>query len=152
MPVSALWEVCLELYRLSKNDALRINAHRISEIETTLWLALHNLKLGDGSRESLEYLADGLNYAMVYAEMGYQADHIEVVWNAQNGAIRAWERGQRTGRWTLDGDGIRAITTSLELHGEQLRAITEGDSKRAAEIVRARLAAGHTLDAQTPHS
>ena len=54
------------------------------------------------------------------AELGYLAEHMDVFIAGQEGAMRAALRGERTGRWALDGDAMRDIQAVLELHSTQL--------------------------------
>ena len=111
-------------------------------------MALQSLRTGGGQEADAHTLACTLNIALVLAERGYGADWVERVKTAQVGLVRCMERGQRTGRWGLDGEAMTAMSDALSLHDEQIALATQREIREAIAEVHRRVTVGEVFETE----
>jgi len=61
---------------------------------------------------------------------------------AQDALIRVRERAGRTGKWAMDGEGIRVILAAVNIHDEQISRATRGQVTAALIEVNRRIESG----------
>jgi hypothetical protein len=83
-----------------------------------------------------------LNITLVLSDMGYGSEYIDCIKSAQTGMLQCLERGQRTGRWGLDGQTISVLSDVISLHDEQIKVVTENTIMKAINEVGKRIENG----------
>jgi hypothetical protein len=116
-----------------------------TELGLAYRMALECLRSGYGQEEHVHTLACTSNIALVLAERGYAVDAIEQIKAAQDGIMRCFGRGKRTGKWGLDGEAIQSITSMVALHDAQLVMARQRDIRDAIGEVHRRMDAGDVL-------
>lgn len=84
------------------------------------------------------------NLAQTLAEKGVGTEVEEVASRAEAALIDAAARFQRTGKFGLTGEGIKAIRELIELHDLQRSSISRAEYERAIALTVARLKSGHS--------
>lgn len=84
------------------------------------------------------------NLAQTLAEKGVGTEVAEVASRAEAALIDAAARFQRTGKFGLTGEGIKAIRELIELHDLQRSSISRAEYERAIALTVARLKSGHS--------
>ncbi len=56
--------------------------------------------------------------------------------------IRSRDRARQTGKWALDGEGIRALQDALNMHEQQIARVTRVQITEALHEVRRRVEVG----------
>lgn len=102
-----------------------------AEIVVPVQRALRALMEGDATSAQVITLADAINASLVIAE-GIHESVEEVFQIAEAAVKRMDERHTKTGRWGLDGPGIREITDAVQLFEQVVRLQT----KRQLELAR----------------
>lgn len=109
-------------------------------------MALECLRSGHGQEAHVHTLACTSNISLVLAERGYGSDWIGQIKLAQDGIMRCFGRGKRTGKWGLDGEGITEITKMVALHDAQMKIALQRDIRAAIDEVHARMNRGDVLE------
>jgi hypothetical protein len=109
-------------------------------------LAFNSLRSGRGKETDFHTLACAMNIALVLCECGYGGEWIEQVKAAQDGLMRCFNRGQKTGAWGLDGDAMAAMGEAMALHDEQLALARQKEIRDAVAEVQRRIVNGETLE------
>lgn len=107
--------------------------------------SLQALLTGHGTEQTWATLACALNVSLLLAEYGICAPAIQTIQLAQEALLRAKERVGRTGKWALDGDGIRVLQAALNIHDEQISRTTRDKITAALNEVHRRVSIGETL-------
>lgn len=107
--------------------------------------SLQALLTGHGTEQTWSTLACALNTALLLSEYGICAPAIQTIKLAQEAMLRARERAVRTGKWALDGDGIRVLQAALNIHDEQISRTTRDKITAALNEVHRRASMGDTL-------
>lgn len=118
---------------------------QVTDLGLTYRMALELLRCGMGEECHVHTLACTSNIALVLAERSYGADSIEQIKQAQDGIMRCFGRGRRTGKWGLDGEAITAITQMIALHDAQLVVARQKDIREAIGEVHKRMNRGDVL-------
>ncbi|AQW28654.1 hypothetical protein ACKZDW_08000 [Ralstonia syzygii subsp. celebesensis] len=111
-------------------------------------MSFESLRTGHGKETDFHTIACSLNIALVLAERGYGAEWVEQVKAAQVGLVRRMERGQRTGRWGLDGEAMTAMSDALSLHDEQIALATQREIREAIAEVHRRVTIGEVFETE----
>lgn len=152
LPASAVRMVADYLERISQNRDLPMDRRVRRELETDAWLCMSTMLAGYGNYETWGVIVKNLNVAMILTELGYAEEWLPRIREAMDGAYRAHQRAQKTGRWGFDGPAAAAIREVLQIHQVQLEAATKAHVLEALTIMNERLAAGEVYseaDAQT---
>lgn len=107
--------------------------------------SLQALLTGHGTEQTWSTLACALNTSLLLSEYGVCAPSTQTIKLAQEALLRARERAGRTGKWALDGDGIRTLQAALNIHDEQISRTTRDKITAALHEVRRRVSMGETL-------
>lgn len=107
--------------------------------------SLQGLLTGHGTEQAWATIACALNVSLLLSEYGVCAPAIQTIQLAQEALMRAQERAGRTGKWALDGDGIRVLQAALNLHDEQNSRATRDQITIALREVHRRVSRGETL-------
>lgn len=107
--------------------------------------SLQALLTGHGTEQTWSTLACALNTALLLSEYGVCAPATQTIKLAQESLLRARERAGRTGKWALDGDGIRTLQAALNIHDEQISRTTRDKITAALHEVHKRVSMGETL-------
>lgn len=107
--------------------------------------SLQALLTGHGTEQAWCTLSCALNVSMLLSEYGVCAPAIQTIKLAQEALMRAQERAGRTGKWALDGDGIRVLQAALNIHDEQISLTTRDKITSALQEVHRRVSMGETL-------
>lgn len=115
----------------------------VSQLSTRYLFALEDLKRGAATEKSWAYVTTALNMALGMAESGIGAEYLADIVPALEAAARARVRGEATGMYRLDGEGIAAITHVLMIHDAQCEVATPDDVLLAEKVIAVRIAEGH---------
>ena len=122
---------------------------QVLDISTIAWVTLRAItESGEATESAWAVLAQASNMALLLAEKEIGDEWLPQIKSAQDALMRAAHRGKRTGRWGLDGDGIRAIETALEVHDQQIALATRAEILSALATLRARIDKGHVLETE----
>lgn len=124
-----------------------MESEQVTALALAFRTALECLRSGYGLEDHVHTLACSSNIALVLAEQGYGIDTIEQIKAAQDGIMRCFARGKRTGKWGLDGEAITSLTWLAELHTEQIKLASQKNMIKALNEVHRRMDAGITLEA-----
>ena len=102
-----------------------------------------------GTEQAWSTLACALNISILLCEYGVSASSIQQIKLAQDALMRSYERAQRTGRWALDGEGIRILQAALLIHDEQISRSTRDQIIRAIAEVHKRVENGEVFTKET---
>lgn len=101
-----------------------------------------------GNEEHFHTLATAVNFAARFCEMDIGGEYSPDISASMDALDRVRARGKASGRWTLDGDGLKAVERSLAVHDAQLAAVTYGQFRAAlGEVMRLNGVANQTLSA-----
>lgn len=114
-----------------------------NEIAQAYWMSFQQLKMGDATEEAWTTLAVTLNKAMLLCETGFGEEHLPTIRDALDAVARARVRGDQSGSFRLDGAGLAAIPSALELHDEQLKLVVYRDIHRVEVMMETRMAQGN---------
>ncbi|WP_261533074.1 hypothetical protein [Burkholderia multivorans] len=106
-------------------------------------MSLERMLKGSGDEETWSTVTCSLNIALVLAERGIGAEFEAQIVRALDGAFRAKQRADQTGRWVYDGDAIHEIREALAVHDEQMRVALVGEVRAALREVHRRIDAGN---------
>lgn len=118
---------------------------QIQDIKLATRLALQTMITGQSTANDWGMVAGSINTALILAEEGYGAEHVDIFVRAQEALARSYERGVRTNAWRFDGFGLQDILTAVDLHEQQCDLVTIGDIKFALEEVERRMKSGLTF-------
>ncbi|MFA6015862.1 MAG: hypothetical protein WC742_12425 [Gallionellaceae bacterium] len=128
------------LYFLSQHA--RLDDDQTRDLGIAYRVSLQALLTGHGSEQAWSTLACTLNVAMILCEIGIAAPALQTVLLAQEAMLRSRERAERTGKWALDGEGIRILQAALNIHDEQISFCTRQQITAALEEVHRRVSVG----------
>jgi len=114
-----------------------------SEIAQGYWMAFQQLKMGAATEQAWTTLAVTLNKAMILCENGFGEEHEPAMRDALEAMVRARERGDRSGAYRLDGEGLSAVSVAIQIHDEQMKLVVYRDIHRVELIMEARIANGN---------
>lgn len=130
-------------------NASPLRDDQLSDLGNGYWLAFTNMTQGNASLESWETCVCSLNIALVLAEKVFQGQgELEIV-EALDGMFKAKLRGEATGKYRLDGDGIQAVKVALTYHDEQMRLAHRKEILDAMETVKRRVEEGNVYSVET---
>jgi hypothetical protein len=119
----------------------------IDVLMTPIYVAFDALKKGQGDCcKHLNALAQLVNISMVLCEQKIGDEYLQIVLNARDCIAKAMFRGDKTGRWALDGAAFEPIGTLLEVHKAQLENAKRGEVANAMREVLKRNDARHVLE------
>lgn len=131
-----------------KSDARPLIQSQTTDIGLAYHLSFDAIKGGYATEEMWSNLACAMNIALILAEKGIGEPHIEDIKLAQDALMRAKGRGEKSGSWGLDGDGMRDLHLAITVHDAQMEAATKSDVRFAINEVRRRMEAGEVLEVQ----
>lgn len=108
-------------------------------------VSLDAILRGHGTELAWATLACTLNVSLILSECGIDAPALQTIKLAQEALLRVRERAQRTGKWALDGDGIRVILAAVNIHDEQISRATRSQVTEAIREVHRRIEEGETV-------
>lgn len=121
-----------------------------SDLDQLLIRELSSLDAFTSGHATLKHwqdLAAVNNLAQTLAGKGIGIEVMEVAHKAETALIDAADRFQRTGKFGLTGEGIKAIRELIELHDLQRSSISRAEYERAIALTVARVKSGHaTID------
>lgn len=134
---------------IRKETARQLAAHRAAEERagmmnlsdealTDLGIAYRmafQLMRQHGGEEHFHTLAAAINIAGRFCEMGIGAEFSKDIEAAIGALNRVRERGQRTGRWALDGEGLQQVALSLDIHDSQMESVSCNELRAAIDEV-----------------
>ncbi len=107
--------------------------------------SLQAMLRGHGTEQAWSTLSCSFNIALILCEQGLCAAAIPTIKLAQQALVRVHERAQCTGKWVFDGDGIRVVLATANIHDEQLEMATRGQIIAALDEVHRRIEIGETV-------
>lgn len=121
-----------------------------SDLDQLLIRELSSLDAFTSGHATLKHwqdLAAVNNLAQTLAGKGIGIEVMEVAHRAETALIDAADRFQRTGKFGLTGEGIKAIRELIELHDLQRSSISRAEYERAIALTVARVKSGYaTID------
>jgi len=123
----------------------RLDEDQQNDIGVTQHMSLHTMLRGHGTEQTWATLTCSLNLALMLCELGIAAPAIQTIKLAQEALLRSRERAGRTGKWALDGEGIRILQAALTIHDEQISRCTRSQIDAALNEVHRRISIGETL-------
>jgi hypothetical protein len=141
------WNPALGVAAFARLTAPRVPMDQAActDLLVDLHSALATIEAGHGVRAHFDVVAQGINISLTLSEAGYAPDELETVKAAQDALVRMLRRAQATGRWGLDGAGIRAVRAGLALYAAQIEAATAADVLQCMQEVVRRLDANEVL-------
>ncbi len=135
------------LQRSAQADILRnysVPMSRDEQLSTgaLFGLSLAALREGRGSETEWANVVSMTNTSLVLAEYGFGPEHEPALVSALDGLFRAKERAQRTGKWGLDGDAMRAVALAFDVHQAQVEVVGQGHYTAAMNVVKQRVERG----------
>jgi len=124
-------------------SAQPLRGDQVTDIGIAYTLSLTNLATGDASEEHWCCVVCALNIGMVLSETVFDGQHEQDFIDALDGAFRAKIRGDKSGSFRLDGDGLRAVKYALAVHDEQIKLAHRREIVAAMEVVHERLESGN---------
>lgn len=106
------------------------------------WAAFVQLKMADATLDAWSTVCSVLNVAVLLTEFGIGEAEQPLIIRALDGIFKARLRGERTGSYRLDGDGLAAVSEALLVHDEQMKLATPMDMLRADHVMHQRISAG----------
>lgn len=107
-------------------------------------LSLTALMRGYGDEQSWSTVVCSINIAMLLCEQGICAAAMPTIKLAQEAMLRSRARANRTGKWALDGEGIRVIQAALNIHDEQNSCASKWQISTALRELNRRIEEGET--------
>jgi hypothetical protein len=109
--------------------------------------ALNAISQGKGNEEDANTLAVAANMALMLVEIGLGIDQLPAVHAAQDAVVKMMARAERTGRFGVTGEELRALQHLLDLHDAQIAdpECTEAVMIAAIDECRRRKEAGQVL-------
>lgn len=129
-------------------DASPLREDQISDLGRNYWLSFTNLTQGSASFESWENCVGSLNMGLVLAEKVFDGQGEQEIVAALDGLFKAKLRGDKTGRYRLDGEGIQAVREALELHDQQMKLAHRREIVDSIATVKKRVAEGNVYQVQ----
>lgn len=105
-------------------------------------LAFDQLCTGQGEELHWCTVVTALNVGVILAERGYGPEEQPTFNTALEGAFRARIRVARGHRWGFDGSAMTAIKVALDVHDQQVAAVTQLEMRDALFEVNRRIDAG----------
>ena len=124
---------------------MKLDGSQQVELGVAYWMAFSNLVAGDGTQEAWNTVACAVNISVLLTELGICADEINSLHEAQRALLRARERGAKTGRFRLDGDGLNFVRHAMHVHDVQVAAATQGQIKQVLATLKDRIQNGQVL-------
>ena len=129
-------------------NASPLREDQISDLGRNYWLSFTNLTQGSASFESWENCVGSLNMGLVLAEKVFEGQGEDEMVAALDGLFKAKQRGDKTGRYRLDGDGIQAVRISLEIHDQQMKLAHRREIVDAIATVKQRVEDGNVYQSE----
>ena len=139
------------ILRSAENMNRTFDRGALDDLARNYWLFFDQLKLHDASEIAWNNVTCSLNVAMLLCERGFGEEHLPLLIRALEGMFKAKQRGERTGRYRLDGDGLRAVKEALEVHDAQMLHVTPRDMIWADQELKKRMAEGNVYTAEAIH-
>jgi len=117
------------------------------DLQLDAYSALDEIMFGRGMHEHLDSLACATNLALLLCERGAGRERLEDVTAAQLGITRARHRADQGKAIALDGPAVQPLRAALELLGQQMAIVAQGDITDALNEVMRRISTGHVLQA-----
>jgi|GEM_PF-2469119 len=112
------------------------------DISLVFGMGIDTMATGKGTEEALHNIIFMCNVSLVLCEHGigpqYEADMVA----ALDGTFRSKLRGEKTGRWGLDGPALVALRRAFEIHSAQVEVAEHRDFRRALNEVTRRIESG----------
>jgi hypothetical protein len=118
------------------------------EIAGAYWMCFQQLKMGAATGEAWATVTVTLNKALLMCETGFGEEYTTQMQLALDAIYRAQLRGEQTGAYRLDGEGIGAVSEALTIHDEQMKLVTFRDVRRVDEMLQMRLDSGNVYRAE----
>lgn len=125
-----------------------IRPQEIRTVNTQYWMALDEVKRGNGNQKAMAYLITAMNMACVLTELGLGTEYQPTVISALEGLHRSMVRAEENGVYRLDGDAVRTIQEMLEVHDAQMEHATHREIEAAKRMIDERIAQGQTYTHQ----
>lgn len=124
-----------------------LDGRQVRDLALYCHSALDAIRTGAGNDDHANHLALATNVALLLCEAGLGADWIDQVLLAQDAMVTLAARRNRIGRYVLSGVELQRLEALLDLHDAQLASddCTEGLMMRALTEIKARVAAGNTI-------
>ncbi len=113
------------------------HADQLNVIRIGSHMAMADMTIGKGSRESWDRLVGAINMANVMVEMGIGNEFKGQTIAARDALCECGKRAVRTGRFIFKGSEISALNEALDCHDAQITNVRAVDIDRAAnEVIR----------------
>ena len=133
---------CVAARQERKTAARPLDLSQTNDIGLAYHLSFSAVQGGYGTEEAWSQLACSMNIAMLLAEQGIGSERLGDIRRAQDALMRAKARGERTGTWGLDGDGIRDLRAAITAHDAQISTATKAQIRAAISEMHRRMNAG----------
>jgi hypothetical protein len=129
-------------------NASPLREDQLSDLGRNYWLSFTNLTQGSASFESWENCVGSLNMGLVLAEKVFDGQGEQEIVAALDGLFKAKLRGDKTGRYRLDGDGIQSVREALTIHDQQMKLAHRREIVDSIATVKQRVADGNVYQVQ----
>lgn len=113
----------------------RIADRQSRDIGIAFHVAFDQVRSGAATEENWSGVACMANLAVTLAEQGLGEEHVPALSLALDAVRRAKERGEKTGQYRFDGDGLTAVETAIAIHDAQIEAATVAEMRAAMNEV-----------------
>ncbi|WP_447639563.1 hypothetical protein [Pandoraea norimbergensis] len=138
---------CVAARQERKAAARPLDLSQTNDIGLAYHLSFNAVQGGYATEEAWSQLACSMNIAMLLAEQGVGSERLGDIRCAQDALMRAKARGERTGKWGLDGDGIRDLRAAITAHDAQMATASKAQVQHAISEMHRRMKAGDVLGA-----
>lgn len=118
-----------------------------TELKLMAYQALDAILLGRGDHNMFSCLSAVVNLTTVLAEKGKGKEYLDYCKAGLDAVRRIGERGAKTGRFGIDGDGYKVLKDCLDLHGQQIEVCTRLQISDAIFEIESRLRRQEKQDA-----
>lgn len=139
------------IIRAAENMDKTFRKADVDDLARSYWLYFDQLKQHTASEIAWNNVTCSLNMAMLLCELVFGDEHLPLMIRALEGMFKAKMRGEKTGSYRLDGDGLRAVQEALHIHDAQMELATPRDMVRADMELKKRMADGNVYSAEKIH-
>lgn len=115
---------------------------QIRDLGIAYRISLQAMLQGHGTEQAWSMLACSLNIAMLLCEYGIESAALPTIKLAQEALLRVRDRARQHDKWSFDGDGLRIILATVNIHDEQISRATRGQIVAALAEVNRRVTIG----------
>lgn len=119
---------------------------QLRDLGVAVHMSIERMRLGMGIELDFHTLAAAVNVSLILCERGVGAEHLPIVYAAQDALIEILGRNRRTGKWGCSGGNLQALNEAVKLHEAQIASVARVECRDALLEARRRAARGQVLN------